>query len=125
MSIQFDRRFDGHYDSADWLGPRLRRLTANNPGPFTFTGTNTYIIGTGEIALIDPGPDDETHFQNLCRAMRGETLTHIFVTHTHVDHSPLARRLADTTGAQVFAQGTHHTAQEWHGSGACAARGQQ
>ena len=117
MSLQFDRRFDGHYDTPDWLGPRLRRLTAHNPGPFTFTGTNTYLIGTGEIALVDPGPDDQTHFENLCSAIRGETLTHIFVTHTHVDHSPLARKLADAIGATICARGPHYTAQTWHGDG--------
>src|SRR5438270_9926447 len=65
----------------------VRRIVCNNPSPFTFTGTVSYIIGRGKVALIDPGPDDEAHADAILNAVRGETITHIFVTHTHMDHS--------------------------------------
>lgn len=112
-SLHFDRSFTVQYERAEWLSPRLRRLTANNPGPFTFTGTNTYIIGTGKVAVVDPGPDDEAHFNALLTALRGETVTHIFVTHTHKDHSPLARRLHEATGAPIYAEGPHRAFRNW------------
>ena len=74
----------------DRLSPLVRRLVCGNPGPFTFTGTNTYIVGTGEVAVIDPGPDDAAHWAALIDALAGETVSRILVTHTHRDHSPLA-----------------------------------
>ena len=68
--------------------PGVRRILANNPSPFTFKGTLSYIVGAGKVAIIDPGPLDEAHIAALLDAVRGETVTHIFVTHTHRDHSP-------------------------------------
>ena len=65
----------------------------------------SYIVGRGEVAIIDPGPDDAAHIAALLDAVRGETVTHIFVTHTHRDHSPAAARIKAATGAQVLAQG--------------------
>lgn len=81
--------------------PGLRRIVANNPGPFTYTGTGTYIVGKGTVAIIDPGPDDRTHLDALLTALAGEKIGHILVTHTHKDHSPLAKILAERTNAQI------------------------
>ncbi|MCZ8261739.1 MAG: MBL fold metallo-hydrolase, partial [Beijerinckiaceae bacterium] len=66
----------------------LRRMIANNPGPFTFTGTCTYVVGTGEVSVIDPGPEDAGHIETLLLALRQERIARILVTHTHRDHSP-------------------------------------
>jgi hydroxyacylglutathione hydrolase len=82
----------------------------NNPGPFTFFGTNSYIVGSSSVAVIDPGPEDEAHFQALMTALGGREVTHIFVSHTHRDHSPLARRLRRATGAVTVGQGPHRPA---------------
>ena len=90
------------------------RVTAANAGPFTGPGTNSYIIGTRTLAVIDPGPDDADHLAALRRAIDGRPVSHILVTHTHVDHSPLARRLADETGALVLAEGPHRAARAMH-----------
>ena len=99
--IPFVRDLQFRYGEADQVSPRIRRMIAENPGPFTFTGTGTYIIGRGEVAVIDPGPDDPRHLAALQRALGGETVTAILITHTHLDHSPLAAALAQATGAQV------------------------
>lgn len=105
--IPFDRSLDFEYGRADWLTPRVRRVIANNPGPFTFTGTNTYIVGVGSVAVIDPGPDDPNHFDSLTKSLAGEKVSAILITHTHRDHSPLAARLKEVTGAPVLAIGPH------------------
>ena len=76
-------------------------MTANNPGPFTFRGTGTYIVGRGEVAVIDPGPDIPAHLDAILAATAGERVSHILVTHHHLDHSPLARPLAAATGATI------------------------
>ena len=89
------------YGEVERLSPLIRRVTANNPGPFTGTGTGTHIVGNGEVAVIDPGPDDADHVDALLRATAGERITAILVTHTHRDHSPAAASLADRTGAPV------------------------
>lgn len=88
------------------LEPGLRRIVAPNPSPMTYRGTNTYLIGTRDIAVIDPGPDNAAHLaaiQSACGP--GQRITHIIVTHSHMDHSPLARPLAQATGAPVLAFG--------------------
>lgn len=88
-------------------GPQLRCLTAANPSPLTGTGTNTYLLGSAEIAVIDPGPDLPSHLAAILAALRqGERIRQILVTHAHRDHSGLAARLADATGAEVLAFGT-------------------
>ncbi|HZZ87468.1 MAG TPA: MBL fold metallo-hydrolase, partial [Caulobacteraceae bacterium] len=87
----------------DALSPLVRRLTAPNAGPFTGPGTGVHIVGRGEVAVIDPGPRDEAHLRAILQATAGETITHIFVTHRHLDHSHLARPLAVLTGAKVCA----------------------
>ncbi len=101
--IAFQRDMDFAYGEAQRVSPLIRRVVANNPGPFTFTGTGVYIIGHGEVALIDPGPDTPEHIDALMHAIEGERLTHIFVTHFHMDHSPGARPLAERTGAKIHA----------------------
>ncbi|WP_240504076.1 MBL fold metallo-hydrolase [Thioclava sp. JM3] len=88
------------------LQPGLRRIVAPNPSPMTYTGTCTYVIGTGEVAVVDPGPADPAHLQALLDALAsGERVSHILVTHAHLDHSPGARLLAEATGAPILAFG--------------------
>jgi glyoxylase-like metal-dependent hydrolase (beta-lactamase superfamily II) len=101
--IPFVRDFDFEYGRCDQVSPLIRRVVARNPGPFTFTGTGTYIVGQGAVAVIDPGPADPEHLEALKRAVAGEQVTHVLVTHTHADHSPLARPFAESHGAPVFA----------------------
>jgi glyoxylase-like metal-dependent hydrolase (beta-lactamase superfamily II) len=99
--LVFDRNFDPQYGRAVTIAPGVRRVTARNAGPLTFHGTNSYIVGTGDLAVIDPGPDDDSHFAALTAASTGETVSAILVTHAHRDHSGGAFRLAAATGAQV------------------------
>src|SRR4051812_42147011 len=89
------------------VAPGLRRLVAPNPSAFTFNGTCTYIVGDGEVAILDPGPDDEAHLQRLLAATAGERIAAILVTHTHRDHSALSGRLAKATGAPVVGARPH------------------
>jgi glyoxylase-like metal-dependent hydrolase (beta-lactamase superfamily II) len=86
------------------VAPGVRRLVAPNPGLFTGPGTNTYLVGERRLALVDPGPDDDSHLEAIVAAV-GDRLRWILVTHTHVDHSPLARRLRKETGAEVLGFG--------------------
>jgi glyoxylase-like metal-dependent hydrolase (beta-lactamase superfamily II) len=83
------------------LGGRIRRILAPNPSPFTYTGTQTYIVGEGEVAVIDPGPDLPGHVEALTAALEGERVAAILCTHTHRDHSPASRPLAAATGAPI------------------------
>ena len=83
------------------LGGRIRRILAPNPSPFTYTGTQTYIVGTGEVAVIDPGPDLPGHLEALAAALAGERVAAILCTHTHRDHSPASRPLKAATGAPI------------------------
>ncbi|WP_050927839.1 MBL fold metallo-hydrolase [Aestuariivita boseongensis] len=88
------------------LSDSLRRIVAPNPSPMTYRGTNTYLVGTRDLAVIDPGPDMPAHLQAILDAVGpGQEITRIIVTHTHIDHSPLARPLARATGAPVLAFG--------------------
>jgi glyoxylase-like metal-dependent hydrolase (beta-lactamase superfamily II) len=93
---------DFEYGRADQVSPLIRRLLANNPGPFTYLGTGTYIVGHGEVAVIDPGPDMPEHLQAILAAIQGERVRAILVTHNHADHSPLADPLAAITGAPTY-----------------------
>jgi len=79
------------YGRVDRVSPLVRRVLAPNPGPFTYTGTGTYIVGSGTVAIVDPGPNDPDHIAALLAAVDGETVSHIVVTHTHRDHSPITR----------------------------------
>ena len=100
--IPFVRDIKFEYGKPDQVSPLIRRVVANNPGPFTFTGTGVYIIGKGEVAVIDPGPDQPEHLDALLAALEGESVSAILTTHTHIDHSPLARPLASKTGAMIY-----------------------
>ncbi|HEU4985906.1 MAG TPA: MBL fold metallo-hydrolase [Rhizobiaceae bacterium] len=110
MAIEFDTHFDPAYGSAVEVAPGIRRMTVNNPSPFTFYGTNTYLLGHDTLAVIDPGPEDDAHYAALMEAIGGRPISHIFVSHTHKDHSPLAARLKAETGAPVLAEGPHRAA---------------
>ena len=114
--ISFNKAFDFEPDIAREVAPGVRAMVANNPGPFTFKGTMSYIIGRGKVAILDPGPDDDAHVAALLDAVRGETVTHIFVTHTHRDHSPAVPKIKAATGATVYAQGPHRLARPLHTS---------
>lgn len=107
---QFVTAFDPQHGVAVSVADGVERLTAPNFGPFTFHGTNTYIVGNKSVCVIDPGPEDEAHFAALMAALMGREVTHIAVSHTHRDHSPLARRLKDQTGAIMVAEGPHRPA---------------
>jgi glyoxylase-like metal-dependent hydrolase (beta-lactamase superfamily II) len=113
-NIPFDKRFDLPPGRVEEVVPGVRRLLANNPGPFTFRGTVSYIVGRGQVAVIDPGPLDEAHIAALLDGVRDETVTHIFVTHTHRDHSPAVPRIKAATGALVLAEGPHRAARPLH-----------
>jgi glyoxylase-like metal-dependent hydrolase (beta-lactamase superfamily II) len=103
--LLLDRDFDPHYGRSVPVAPGVRRVTAPNAGPFTFAGTNSYIVGSGRVAVIDPGPADESHFQALMSATTGETITHICVSHAHRDHCGGAARLVAATGARTYGFG--------------------
>ena len=90
VEIPFRRDFAFEYGALESVAPGIRRIVANNPGPFTFRGTGTYVVGEGEVAVIDPGPDLAEHVDALLAGLSGERITHILVTHTHRDHSPAA-----------------------------------
>ena len=100
--IPFVREMTFAYGEVQQVSPLIRRVVAENPGPFTYLGTGVYIIGHGEVAVIDPGPPIETHLQALKTALAGERVTHVLTTHTHLDHSPLAHPLARWAGAGVY-----------------------
>ncbi|TIO54569.1 MAG: MBL fold metallo-hydrolase [Mesorhizobium sp.] len=110
MALEFDIRFDPAYGHAVTVAPDVLRITANNPSLFTFHGTNSYIVGRETLAVVDPGPDDDTHLQTLLAAIGGRPVSHVFVSHTHRDHSPLTARLKQRTGATVLAEGPHRPA---------------
>jgi glyoxylase-like metal-dependent hydrolase (beta-lactamase superfamily II) len=110
----FDKSFDLVPGKVKEIAPQVRALVADNPGPFTYKGTVSYIIGRGKVAILDPGPDDDAHIAALLDAVRGETVTHIFVTHTHRDHSPGVPKVKVATGAGVFAEGPHRLARPLH-----------
>src|SRR5260370_5398097 len=103
--IPFDRSFDLPAGRVEEIMPGLRRLLADNPSPFTFKGTVSYIVGRGRVAILDPGPEDEQHTSRLLDAALGETVTHVVVTHTHRDHSPAAARIKAATRAILHAEG--------------------
>lgn len=88
------------------LAPGLRRILAPNASPMTYRGTNTYVLGTGALAVIDPGPQDASHLEAILAAVQpDQSISHIIVTHSHIDHSPLAADLSARTGAPIVAFG--------------------
>ena len=106
-SIPFRRELDFSYGEVSDVAPGIRRVIAENPSPFTLYGTGTYILGRGEVAVIDPGPADGAHIAKLLEALEGETISHILITHTHMDHSPGCRLLQAHTDAKSYAYGPH------------------
>ena len=107
VEIPFRRDFAFEYGRLEPVAPGIRRIIAHNPGPFTFRGTGTYVIGEGEVAVIDPGPDLAEHIDALLAGLSGERVTHILVTHTHRDHSPAAAAVKKGTGAPTYGFGPH------------------
>lgn len=105
--IPYNRKLEFDYGVSQRLSPLIRRVIAPNPGAFTFYGTGTYIIGTGSVAIVDPGPDLPEHIDAVLAAVRGETVSHILVTHTHLDHSPATVAVKAATGAPSYAFGPH------------------
>ncbi len=106
-NLGLSQKFDPNYGIAVEINADVRRIVANNPGPMTFKGTGTFLIGDRHLAVIDPGPDDDEHLEALLKAIGSATLTHILITHTHHDHSPLAARLKQITGAETYGVGPH------------------
>lgn len=107
VNIPFVKELEFEYGKADQLSPLVRRVIANNPSAFTFYGTGTYIVGHGNVAVIDPGPADQSHIDAILAATSSESITHILVTHTHVDHSPGCALLRPHTDAKTYALGKH------------------
>ncbi|ATU92436.1 MBL fold metallo-hydrolase [Phyllobacterium zundukense] len=114
MSLVFDSSFAPHYGEAVDIAPNVQRITVNNPSPFTFHGTNSYLVGQDTLALIDPGPIDDAHHAALLKAIAGRPVSHIFVSHTHRDHSPLATVMKNELGAILVAEGPHRPARALH-----------
>lgn len=104
----FKQDLTANYGKAEVLSPLITRVLCQNPSPYTYTGTNTYLVGNGEgLAVIDPGPADFDHGVAILRAAAGRKIDKILVTHSHIDHSPLAASLSDKTGAPIYAFGPH------------------
>ena len=108
--LSFDIRSPAQAEECVRVSPLVRRIIASNPGPITFTGTCSYIVGTGKVAIIDPGPSLPGHVEALLGEVRNETVTHVFVTHTHRDHSPAAAAIRAATGAAIVGCGPHRPA---------------
>lgn len=108
MKDPFNRNPDVQYGVAEDVAPGVRRVTCRNPSAMTFTGTRSYLVGRGDLALIDPGPADAAHLAAIRTTLApGERISHILVTHSHADHSPGARAMAEATGAPIHAFGPH------------------
>ena len=101
-AIPFRKQMEFEYGVADTVTPLVRRIVAPNPSGFTFHGTNTYIVGHGRVAVIDPGPLLDDHLDAIVKELEGETVEHIVVTHTHHDHSPAAAPLRDRVGGVIW-----------------------
>ena len=107
--IRFNREFEFRYGVMERLTPLVRRVVARNPGPFTFHGTSTFIVGNRKVAVIDPGPALPQHIDAIVKGLEGERVSHIIATHTHIDHSPGCRPLQEKTGAPTCGFGRHAT----------------
>lgn len=107
VKIPFRREVEFEYGAVTELSPLIRRVIAHNPSPFTLHGTGTYIIGKGNVAVVDPGPADPNHIRAIVDAVQGERITHVLVTHCHTDHSPGCRLLREFTDAPTLAFGPH------------------
>ncbi|MEM7100779.1 MAG: MBL fold metallo-hydrolase [Pseudomonadota bacterium] len=107
VEIPFRRQLEFSYGAVDELSQGIRRVIAENPSPFTLYGTGTYILGRGQVAVIDPGPADPEHIDAIMKACEGEEITHILVTHTHMDHSPGCKLLQEKCPGKTYAYGPH------------------
>ena len=116
-NIPFKKDVTFEYGVVDQVSPLIRRVIAPNPSAFTLHGTGTYIIGRGQVGVIDPGPNDPGHIAAILRAVEGETVSHIIVTHTHRDHSPGVAPLKAATGAHVWGCGPHGYGRLGNGGG--------
>jgi glyoxylase-like metal-dependent hydrolase (beta-lactamase superfamily II) len=105
--MEYDTGFSPETGVAVPVSPGLVRVTAGNRGPYTFTGTNSFVVGHGAVAVLDPGPDEAAHLEALRHAIGGRQVTAIILTHTHRDHTGLVRRLAAETGAPLWFGGPH------------------
>jgi len=110
----FTKVFEPNHGKAVPVAKDTLRVTCTNSGPFTYKGTNSYIIGNNTLAVIDPGPLDQSHLKLLLETIGHRTVSHIFITHTHADHSPLAAELKSRTGALVVGAAPHFSARELH-----------
>jgi len=106
-AIPFSKELEFEYGKASDLSPLIRRVIAQNPSAFTLYGTGTYIIGHGKVAIVDPGPADPQHIEAILKAVEGEEITHILITHTHHDHSPGAALLKEKISAPTYGFGPH------------------
>jgi glyoxylase-like metal-dependent hydrolase (beta-lactamase superfamily II) len=108
MTIPYVRDLDVHYGRVEQVSPLIRRVVADNPSKFTYLGTGTYIVGRGDVAVIDAGPRLDAHVDALVAALEpGERVTHLLVTHTHTDHSPATALMKERTGAPSYGFGPH------------------
>ena len=110
VSIPFLTESAVDYGVVVEMAPGLRRVMANNPSKFTYRGTGTYIVGKGRVAIVDPGPDDADHIDAVLAAVDGERVEALLITHTHRDHSPASRAVAEATGAPAYGFGPHPAA---------------
>jgi glyoxylase-like metal-dependent hydrolase (beta-lactamase superfamily II) len=118
VSIPFLKEDSLPPGQVEQTAPGVRRILCGNPGPFTYRGTNSWIIGQGaSVAVLDPGPDDAAHLDAMLRATAGERITHILVSHTHRDHSPGVAALQAATGARSYGFGPHMTPPDQGGEG--------
>lgn len=110
QELAFDLDFPVGAGACVAVSPLVRRIVAGNPSAYTFTGTCSYVVGRGQVAILDPGPDLAEHVAALLAAVRGETVTHIVVSHTHRDHSPAAQAVKAATGAPIVGASVHRSA---------------
>ena len=115
VKIPFITTVDFEYGELEEQTPLIRRIVCDNPSHFTFNGSGTFVIGKGNVAVIDPGPADENHINALLKSLEGETITHILITHTHMDHSPGAKQLKAATGAKTYGYGPHGAGKQLEG----------
>lgn len=106
-TIPYRREMSFEYGVLETVTPLVRRIVARNPSPFTFHGTGTFVLGRGNVAIVDPGPDLAEHVDAILAALEGETITHQLITHTHLDHSPASRLIKERTGAPILGFGPH------------------
>jgi len=108
MALDFKQDLTANYGKAEELSPLITRILCNNPSPYTYTGTSTYLVGAHDgLAVIDPGPDNFEHGVAILRAAAGRKINKILITHSHIDHSPMAATLSQKTGAPVYGFGPH------------------